>query len=115
MSGPSALSAADWHGCPAGQSDNRWYCFYEDSNGGGRRLQWIDPHCSSPISIGDYGFRDKASGWSNTTQNPGLNVPVQDDVGAGDWRTLWSENPVTQVAYVGDGQNDRADRFWSCP
>ncbi|MDQ0313422.1 hypothetical protein J2S46_008075 [Kitasatospora herbaricolor] len=70
---PSAVSAADWHGCPAGQADNRWYCFYEDSNWGGRRLQWIDPHCNNgPSYFGDYGFRDKASGWSNTTQNPGL-------------------------------------------
>jgi hypothetical protein len=115
LSQQSALSSVDWHGCPAGESDNRWYCFYEHANWGGRRLQWIDPHCSSPIYFGDYGFRDQASGWANTTQNPGLNVLVQDDLGAGDWINIWSENPYTQVAYVGDGQNDRADRFFSCP
>jgi hypothetical protein len=42
-----------------------------------------------------------------------MEVQVQDDTGAF-WDMLWIENPYTQVAYVGNDVNDRADRFFSC-
>ncbi|MFJ4097495.1 hypothetical protein ACIPYS_38545 [Kitasatospora sp. NPDC089913] len=60
---------------------------------------------------GERGGGPQAQGWSDTTSK--LSVRVQDGV-AGGWEDLWLENPATQVAYVGKGADDRADRFFAC-
>ncbi|WP_282205395.1 hypothetical protein [Kitasatospora fiedleri] len=110
--GAAALASVDWHGCPSSLLGGDWYCFYEHENFGGRRLQWQDPHCSAAINFGDFGFRDQATGWVNTTSN--RIIGVQDDLGNGNWVNLWDEDYRTMVANVGPSLNDRADRFFAC-
>ncbi|WP_189135298.1 peptidase inhibitor family I36 protein [Wenjunlia tyrosinilytica] len=112
FSADDATPDVNWHKCPAGGDDNRWYCFYENSNFGGRRLQWNWAHCQDPIAFDDYGFARKASSWVNTTRNIdhwGMKVEVYSTS-----VRLWVENPWSQVAYVGDSKNDRAMHAFAC-
>ncbi|MFI5809230.1 peptidase inhibitor family I36 protein [Streptomyces sp. NPDC051561] len=39
----------DWKGCPAGASDNRWYCFYQWPNFEGKMIKWNWAHCGTGI------------------------------------------------------------------
>ncbi|MEZ0108647.1 hypothetical protein ABH920_002648 [Catenulispora sp. EB89] len=119
---PAASSAAgavvpyDAYGCPAGASDNRWYCFYQDANFGGWRLQWNYQHCD--VQHGDYldfvnyNFAAETSSWVNT----GTLYVFTFDAG---WYPLWTENPAQQPgytasSYVGNEENDRAFYAEAC-
>jgi hypothetical protein len=106
----------NWHSCPAGADDNRWYCFYQLENFGGRRLQWNWAHCSSAEWFSDYGFENKTTGWVNTTRNIdywGMNVDVWQAAGNPDY-VLWREKPWHQVSYVGAADDNKADYFHAC-
>lgn len=111
---PSAAKAAPngtvyYWGCPQGDStDNQWYCFYEDANMGGRRLQWNLQHCGTDYEgiFANYGFTAQASSWVNTGP-----LYVWAQVGSS---TLWVENPDEYNKYVGDEDNDLATGFTSC-
>ncbi|WP_380282530.1 hypothetical protein [Kitasatospora purpeofusca] len=99
--------AVDCHNCHAGASDNRWYCFYEHADFGGKRLQWNYEHCSAPVYFSGYGFENQTSGWVNTGA---LKVDAYDGGAAG----LWRELPSSMASYVGDSTNDRAAFFYAC-
>ncbi len=117
------LSAADittasvnWHNCPAGNDDNRWYCFYQEQGFHGRRLQWNWARCGSSTYFSTYGFGNKASAWVNTTPNKkkwGMHVAVWQAAGNPDY-LLWQEPPWHQVSYVGKGDDNKADYFEAC-
>ncbi|MFE7455722.1 peptidase inhibitor family I36 protein [Streptomyces sp. NPDC057554] len=105
---------ADWGGCPAGKDDNRWYCFYDEADFKGRRLQWNWAHCSGGIRFGDYGFDNKTTGWVNTTPNKskvGMVVTVYDGWFTG---SLWVERPWTKVSKVDSFHNNKASSFKAC-
>lgn len=105
----------DWENCPAGSNnDNRWYCFYQYSSFGGRRLQWNHAHCSTGIRFADYGFDNKTTGWVNTTRN-------EDEVGMivtvfNGWMvdSLWREQPWTKVSQVDSFHDNKASSFRAC-
>ncbi|MGX4691537.1 peptidase inhibitor family I36 protein [Streptomyces sp. JNUCC 63] len=104
----------NWQGCPAGNDDNRWYCFYQYSNFGGRRLQWNHAHCSTGIRFGDYGFDNMTTAWVNTTRNAanvGMIVTVYDGWFTG---TLWREQPWTKVSKVDPFHDNKASSFTAC-
>lgn len=104
----------DWEGCPAGADDNRWYCFYEDQNFRGRRLQWNWAHCQTGLRFVDYGFDNDTTGWVNTTRNVdnvGMRVTVFDGFFVD---TLWREQPWTKVSRVDTFNNDKASSFRAC-
>jgi len=111
---PSAAKATPsgtvyYWGCPQGDStDNQWYCFYQDANMGGRRLQWNLQHCGTDYEgiFANYGFTAQASSWVNTGP-----LYVWAQVGSS---TLWVENPDEYNKYVGDEDNDLATGFTSC-
>ncbi|MFJ8437321.1 peptidase inhibitor family I36 protein [Kitasatospora sp. NPDC094019] len=103
----AATGGPDWHGCPAGKADNRWYCFYEDKDWRGRRLQWNNEHCSTPVHFSGYGFEGQTSSWVNTGA---LQVNVYTSGGTG----LWRELPGTMVSYVGDAMDNKAGYFYAC-
>ncbi|MEU2562594.1 peptidase inhibitor family I36 protein [Streptomyces longispororuber] len=106
---------ADWEGCPAGQDDNRWYCFYQHEDFGGRRLQWNHAHCQDAVKFKDYDFKNRTSSWVNTTRNIahwGMSVKVWQADGPN--RLMWTERPWTKSSYVGDENNDKADQFEAC-
>ncbi|WP_172388240.1 peptidase inhibitor family I36 protein [Streptomyces sp. MNP-20] len=107
---------AGWEGCPAGQDDNRWYCFYQHKDFEGRRLQWNRAHCQTPIQFNDYDFVNRTSSWVNASHNIpywGMVVRVYSTEQAPDV-LLWTERPETKVSYVGDWANDRANMFEAC-
>ncbi|MFE2723946.1 peptidase inhibitor family I36 protein [Kitasatospora sp. NPDC059327] len=101
-----AAADADWKQCP---HDPAYYCFYQDINWGGRRLQFAAVYEQTPVSFTDYGFQDQTSSWVNTTRN--LSVIVDMYEGADRWRMLWKEAPGSLSASV--QEHDQADRFWA--
>ncbi|MFE2726694.1 peptidase inhibitor family I36 protein [Kitasatospora sp. NPDC059327] len=101
-----AAADADWKGCP---HDPTYYCFYQDINWAGRRLQFAAVYEEKPVSFTDYGFQDQTSSWVNTTRN--LSVIVDKYGGATTWRMLWKETPGSLSASV--QEHDQADRFWA--
>jgi hypothetical protein len=118
VSFPSATQASTWpsvspwapnqHGCPAGDADNRWYCFYEHKDFGGRMVKWNLAHCGNDwIAFNDVGFNNQTSSWVNTGA---LSIAAWD--GKPHQSTgLWNERPYTEVSYVGNTNNDRASAF----
>ncbi|WP_186768020.1 peptidase inhibitor family I36 protein [Streptomyces qinzhouensis] len=112
---PAVIQEITVEGCPAGDWDNRWYCFYQHPDFGGRRLQWNYEHCNG-VNFGQYDFRNRASGWVNTTipNHPArLYVRVYDTDPAPD-DYLWTGNPGAKDAHVGAANNDKADLFRAC-
>ena len=107
------------HGCEAGAADDRWYCFYQDANFGGRRLQWNLSHCNVQrndfLDFTAYGFARQVSSWVNTSA---LMIWAFD----GNWNQLWYEAPAnppsgyhdTESSYVGNAYNDMAYYAESC-
>jgi hypothetical protein len=94
--------------CPTEYLGNDWYCFYENSGYGGRRLQWNADH-QYPIAFGDYGFRNRVSSWVN---GGGLTIRVyHGDAPGTEWYQLWTECPHTSSTIVADMDNDDADYF----
>ncbi len=109
----TSAEAVDWENCPAGKNDNRWYCFYQNSNFGGRRLQWNHAHCSAPMILDNYDFSRKISSWVNTTRDIdfwGMKVTVYDLLG----NKLWVEEPWTKVSSLSSARNDKAEFFKAC-
>jgi len=88
--GPASV---DWHGCPAGASDNRWYCFYDGQNFTGRRLQWNLPHCQY-TDFDTWAFRAKTSSWVNTGRLTVWGMAFSRYSGV---YAVWTEEP--QVSY----------------
>ena len=120
--GPSAVArnqstaarAGDVEGCPAGNPDNRWYCLYEHKDFKGRRVQWNYRHCSDdPIYLVNYGFKNVASSWVNTSAMVVAARAYTGD-GAGGSVQIWTEKPNTRSSYVGNANNDRADILRAC-
>ncbi|MFB7672271.1 hypothetical protein ACFC26_12725 [Kitasatospora purpeofusca] len=108
---PDSL-ATDWHNCPAGAADNRWYCFYEDADFLGKRLQWNYEHCYDKVYFNNYGFENRTSGWVNTGV---LTVRAFDTSSPlGPALLLWTEPAYTMASYIGDYTNDKADYFTAC-
>lgn len=95
----------DIHGCPEQIIGPDYYCFYEHSNWGGRRIQFKDS--SQTIYFADYGFQDMTSSWVN---GGGLTIGV-DNFNGTSFYQMWQMNPHSLSSYVGSANNDRADRF----
>lgn len=94
---------ANPHACPSG-----WYCVYQDSNWGGRRLQFSD--CTRN-DLSNFGFRDQTSSWVN---NGSLTVQVKNDLTLQPDQVLWTMAPQSLSSFVGAANNDKAD-FFQCP
>jgi hypothetical protein len=88
----------------------RYTCFYADAGFNGRRLQFADTYCSGPVNFGDWGFANTISSWVNNTAHI---VRVYDGPNATN-TMLWTEDGVSNSAYVGDANNDRADSATIC-
>lgn len=98
------LAAASVAGCPSGTFD-RWYCFYTDSNFGGRRLQFLNT-CAD--NAADWGFNNSTSSWVNT--NPNSRIVAWDYRGG---QALWVEGyGVSSDNWVGSAVNDRMS-YWT--
>lgn len=97
-------AAASVAGCPNGTFDH-WYCFYTDSNFGGRRLQFLNT-CADYAS--NWGFNNTTSSWVNT--NPRSRIVAWDYRGG---KALWVEGyGVSYDGWVGSGANDRMS-YWT--
>lgn len=109
-SSSEALSSA--HGCPSGM-----YCVYEHSNWNEGRSPNAPPARMLKFSdctrndLATYGFRDQTSSWVN---NGSRKIAVWN---AGNCcrsdAILWTMEPQSLSAWVGDSANDKAD-FFSC-
>ncbi|HEY9494928.1 MAG TPA: peptidase inhibitor family I36 protein [Intrasporangium sp.] len=98
------LAAASYAGCPSGTLD-RWYCFYTDSNYGGRRLQFLNT-CADYAA--DWGFNNSTSSWVNT--NPNSRIVAWDYRGG---EALWVEGyGLSYDNWVGSADNDRMS-YWT--
>jgi hypothetical protein len=84
--------------CPVGRS-----CLYEHANWEGAMLSFDT--CGFRDMI-DYGFIDMTSSWHN---NRSTRSYLYNWTGNPNWQWLWTEQPYTSSAYVGDANNDRAD------
>ncbi|MDF3139975.1 MULTISPECIES: peptidase inhibitor family I36 protein [unclassified Streptomyces] len=96
-------------GCPTETFGNDWYCFYDGTNYGGRRLQWNATH-SKRVDFNPYDFRDKTTSWVN---GGGLTVRVYNYNNAcsnGVCR-LWTENAHSSSTGVATSLNNKADFF----
>lgn len=87
-------SDVDWHGCPAGASDNRWYCFYEYRSFGGRRLQWNEKHCDY-MDFNPWDFEGETSSWVNTGA---LTVKAYTESDYSGLFVIWTEKPQNMSA-----------------
>jgi hypothetical protein len=97
-------AASSVAGCPSGTFD-RWYCFYTDSNFGGRRLQFLNT-CADDAA--DWGFNNSTSSWVNT--NPNSRIVAWDYRGG---EALWVEGyGVSSDNWVGSSDNDRMS-YWT--
>ncbi|HET6666390.1 MAG TPA: peptidase inhibitor family I36 protein [Intrasporangium sp.] len=97
-------AASSVAGCPSGTFD-RWYCFYTDTNFGGRRLQFLNT-CADYAS--DWGFNNSTSSWVNT--NPNSRIVAWDYRGG---EALWVEGyGVSSDSWVGSADNDRMS-YWT--
>lgn len=93
-------SSSSVYGCPGGG----WYCFYTDSNFGGRRLQFFST-CADFAA--DWGFNNSVSAWVNT--NPYSQIVALDYSGG---PILWVEGyGVSYDNWVGSTANDRMS-YW---
>ncbi|WP_329230471.1 peptidase inhibitor family I36 protein [Streptomyces sp. NBC_01460] len=116
---PSAsVAAAD--ACPTEAFGNDWYCFYQYTNYGGRRLQWNGTHdLFNPVFFSDYGFENKTSSWSNkggkTIQVRNRSVTGSDPSCSahGNGLFLWTEAAHSRSSNVGSGYDNKADCFWT--
>ncbi|MCM2390632.1 peptidase inhibitor family I36 protein [Streptomyces albipurpureus] len=115
---PAGPEVAD--NCPTQVIGNDWYCFYQYTNFGGRRLQFKDAHShETPVFFSDYGFENKTSSWSN---KGGKNIYVYNrSVTGSDWSCrpdqgghwLWTENDHTRSSNVGTTNDNKADCFYT--
>lgn len=84
-----------------------WYCFYQYKDYGGRKLQFQD--CGSTQYLTNYGFGNKTTSWKNAskhtiyTYNNATTPPT----------SLWTEEPNSASANVGDTLDNRADSFYT--
>ncbi|MFE7332967.1 peptidase inhibitor family I36 protein [Streptomyces sp. NPDC057565] len=93
--------------CPTQIFGNDWYCFYQNSNFGGRRLQWNATH-RSPVYFSKYDFDNEVSSWSN---KGGKKITVYEDFWTSGPTWLWSEYAHSRDTYVGGTADNRADYF----
>ena len=101
--------------CPWVPGGTKYYCFYEDADFNGRRLQWSYQYCYSYnynryINFADYSFGNKASSWVNNSNH---NISVFNGKNAGG-ALLWNESRVSNSPYVGKPSNDKAASFKAC-
>jgi hypothetical protein len=94
-----AVPNATINGCPSG-----FYCFYQDANFGGRRVQFQS--CGTQ-NLTDFGFNDEASSWVNNTNS---SWDVFKDINRGGGR-LWHSPPNSRSSFVGSAANDQASSF----
>lgn len=59
---PQSIQPQDIEGCPTEIFGADWYCFYQDINWLGRRLQWSDP---MTVDFRNFNFDNEASSWVN--------------------------------------------------
>jgi Peptidase inhibitor family I36 len=84
-----------------------WYCLFEHSNFGGRRLSFQD--CCYFQYLSNYGFQNKVSSWrSNLNIN---DVRVWDTAPSPD-KVLWCSDTQSQSTNVGTAANDKADKLY---
>lgn len=100
------LAASD--NCPTQVFGNDWYCFYQNRDFGGRRLQWNEKHDPTAVRFSDYGFANQTSSWSNKGAKT---ITVFDGCKSGFSPTLWTEAAHSRSSYVGNSKNDKADCF----
>ncbi|MEU3262485.1 peptidase inhibitor family I36 protein [Streptomyces bacillaris] len=105
VSGGVSAQAAD--NCPTEVFGNDWYCFYQLSDFGGRRLQWNATH-KSPVHFSKYDFDNRTSSWSN---KGGKKITVYEDFWVDNPTWLWTENAHSKSNYVGYTADNRADYF----
>ncbi|MCZ2803570.1 peptidase inhibitor family I36 protein [Modestobacter sp. VKM Ac-2983] len=106
-----AVAAASVGNCPTVTFGNDWYCFYENSNYGGRRLQWSDSYPYPGVKFQDYGFQYQLSSWVN---GGGKYIDVYYlTTPYAEIRTLFTAPPHTSSTSMSANQNDRASGFWT--
>lgn len=101
------------HGCPYGVYD-KWYCFYEHQNFGGRRLQFLEYYCPGTIhnrilELADWDFINQTTAWVNNSQRT---IKVYDGNHATGYH-LWTMGDEAESPYVGVA-NDRANSATVC-
>ncbi len=112
-SGAPVNGASD--SCPWYVAGDHFYCFYQDKNFNGRRLQWSYQYCYSYnlkpyINFTDYSFNDQASSWVN---NGNHIISAYNNINAGG-ALLWQEGTVSNSPFVGSTANDKASSFKAC-
>lgn len=93
--------------CPTEVFGNDWYCFYQNADFGGRRLQWNATH-KSPVYFSKYDFDNRTSSWSN---RGGKKIYVYEDFWVDNPTKLWTESAHSRDSYVGYNVDNRADYF----
>ncbi|WP_424922053.1 peptidase inhibitor family I36 protein [Streptomyces sp. wa53] len=113
----SGVSIAASDSCPTETFGNDWYCFYQYTNYGGRRLQWNNSHTFA-VYFSDYGFENKTSSWSNKggkTITVANRSKTGDDLSCreGNGIALWRELPHSCASSVSASLDNKADCFWT--
>ncbi|TDD79730.1 hypothetical protein E1293_22500 [Actinomadura darangshiensis] len=94
-------------GATAGVCTAGWYCFYQYTDYGGRKLSFHDCGANGLWQyLTDYGFGNATSSWQNFSKNT---VLVYDQATTPP-TTLWTELPGAESTQVGAADN-KADAF----
>nr|WP_239062722.1 peptidase inhibitor family I36 protein [Streptomyces sp. SID13031] len=99
----SSRSIQAVHGCPSGITVKDYYCFYTDSNWGGRRLQFTGATVRG--NAGNWGFDNQTSSWVNTDTD--VTVYAYDSPDS----HLWTEPEKSVNSLVSSGSNDRMSQW----
>ncbi|MEV8065496.1 peptidase inhibitor family I36 protein [Streptomyces sp. NPDC085995] len=119
-SGVVSAAASD-SSCPTVTFGNDWYCFYQYTNYGGRRLQFSAAYSTANAIMFDaYGFENKTSSWSNKggkTIYVGGRTVSGNNYSCNHWVNgksprLWTEGDHSHSPSVGSLDN-QADCFWT--
>lgn len=101
--------------CPYSYS-TKYYCFYQDRNFDGRRVQFQDYYCPGaiygpgvPLRLSDYNFDNLASSWVNNTN---FNIVAYDYYPTSG--QMWTEGRVSNATDVYTGYNDRLSSASVC-
>ncbi|MFJ6438289.1 peptidase inhibitor family I36 protein [Streptomyces sp. NPDC091416] len=103
--GDATILASD--NCPTQVFGNDWYCFYQNTNFGGRRLQWNAAH-TSRVYFSAYDFDNETSSWSN---KGGKTIRVYEDFWVNNPTHLWTEENHSSSSSVYYADDNRADYF----
>ena len=104
-----AQAADAWHGCPGGYTVKDYYCFYQYSDWGGRRVQFSGD--TSPGYADEWGFDNGTTSW--VSRDVDCIVEAFNYKNLNPVNRLWTEQENSMSSYVGSANSNKLSA-WTC-